>query len=179
MSPVPWERWVTERLGGHRVGADDVDFLVEIFADERVTKTLGGPRDRDRVLADVDRWNRHWDEYDIGLWIVEHRRTGERVGWTMLHHTDTGGPGFEVGWTIAADHWRRGFAGEAAGMPLQIGFCELRLDEIVSFTLADNVASRAVMEKLGFTYDGEVEHAGLPHVLYRLGSETWGRMHDG
>jgi len=97
----------------------------------------------------------------------------------MLHHTDTGGPGFEVGWTIAADHWRRGFAVEAAGMPLQIGFCELRLDEIVSFTLADNVASRGVMEKLGFTYDGEVEHAGLPHVLYRLGSETWGRMHDG
>ena len=28
-------------------------------------------------------------------------------------------------------------------------------------------ASRRVMEKVGFTYEGDIEHAGLPHVLYR------------
>jgi [ribosomal protein S5]-alanine N-acetyltransferase len=179
VSEVPWERFVTKRLGGHRVGADDVEFLVEVFADERVTKTLGGPRDRDRVLEDIDRWNRHWDEYGIGLWILEHRLSSERVGWTMLHHTETGGPGVEVGWTIAADHWRRGFATEAADMALMIGFCELRLEEIVSFTLVDNTASRGVMEKLGLRYDGEVEHAGLPHVLYRLTSDAWRPRYDG
>ena len=50
---------------------------------------------------------------------------------------------------------------------------------MVSFTLADNVASRGVMEKLGFAYDGDVEHAGLPHVLYRLRAHTWEQRHDG
>jgi RimJ/RimL family protein N-acetyltransferase len=34
-----------------------------------------------------------------------------------------------------------------------------------------NAASRAVMEKLGMTYERHVEHAGLPHVLYRLTRE--------
>jgi hypothetical protein len=28
-----------------------------------------------------------------------------------------------------------------------------------------------VMEKLGMTYERDVEHAGLPHVLYRLARE--------
>jgi hypothetical protein len=30
---------------------------------------------------------------------------------------------------------------------------------------------RAVMEKLGMRYERDVEHAGLPHVLYRLTRE--------
>jgi [ribosomal protein S5]-alanine N-acetyltransferase len=38
----------------------------------------------------------------------------------------------------------------------------------VAFTLPDNVASRRVMEKVGFRYEREVEHVDLPHVLYRL-----------
>ena len=37
----------------------------------------------------------------------------------------------------------------------------------------ENEPSRRVMEKVGFTYDTEVEHAGLPHVLYRLDRTTW------
>jgi RimJ/RimL family protein N-acetyltransferase len=38
----------------------------------------------------------------------------------------------------------------------------------VSFTLPHNAASRRVMEKAGLTYERDITHAGLPHVLYRL-----------
>ena len=44
----------------------------------------------------------------------------------------------------------------------------LGLDELVCFTLVDNIASRRTMEGLGFTGAEPVEHAGLPHVLTRL-----------
>jgi RimJ/RimL family protein N-acetyltransferase len=47
------------------------------------------------------------------------------------------------------------------------------VDDLVSFTLPDNRASRRVMEKIGFRHDTEVEHAGLPHVLYRLDRANW------
>lgn len=39
--------------------------------------------------------------------------------------------------------------------------------ELVAFTLPHNAASRRVMEKAGFAYERDTEHAGLPHVLYR------------
>jgi RimJ/RimL family protein N-acetyltransferase len=50
----------------------------------------------------------------------------------------------------------------------------LGLEEIVAFTLPHNVASRRVMEKVGFRYERDIEWAGLPHVLYRqrLASST-------
>ena len=64
---------------------------------------------------------------------------------------DFGGQtGIEVGWAIAADRWREGLASEAAARVVEIGFDDCGLDEIVSFTMVENVASRGVMEKFGF-----------------------------
>ena len=79
-----------------------------------------------------------------------------------------GGPGgVELLYAIAADHWRRGFATEAGRVAVEIGHRDLGRDELVCFTMVGNVGSRGVMESLGFVYDQDVEHAGLPHALYR------------
>ncbi len=95
----------------------------------------------------------------------------------MLTATETGGPGVEVGWAVASDCWRRGYATEAGAEAVRIGFEDLGLDELVSFTLVDNVASQGVMKKLGFVYERDVEHVGLPHVLYRLYRKDWEANH--
>ena len=59
---------------------------------------------------------------------------------------------------------------------MRFGFEELRLNEIVSFTVPHNVRSRRVMERLGMTHDPaeDFDHPLLPdgdplrrHVLYR------------
>jgi RimJ/RimL family protein N-acetyltransferase len=173
------EQFDTTRLAARRVGTEDQPFLVALFADDRVTRTLGGARDAARVRDDVDRWDRHWEEHGFGLWILRRRTDATPLGWTMLHTTSTGGPGVEVGWTIAADHWRQGYAAEAASAAIDIGFDDVGLHRIVAFTLVDNVASRGVMEKLGMHDDGEVEHAGLPHVLYGTNREDWEQRRHG
>jgi Acetyltransferases, including N-acetylases of ribosomal proteins len=168
------ESFSTERLDAERVGPDDAAFVRELFTDERVTATLGGPRDEARVHQDLDRWDIHWREHGFGLWILRDRSNGQRVGWTMLHRTDAGGAGsVEVGWTVAADRWREGLASEASAEATSIGFEILGLDELVSLTQPHNVASRGVMEKIGFRFDTDIEHVGLPHVLYRLDRQTW------
>ena len=174
MSNRATESFSTERLDAQRVGPSDEAFVRELFTDERMTATLGGPRDAARVSQDLDRWDGHWRDHGFGMWILRERVSGARVGWTMLHTTDVGGvAGVEVGWTIAADHWRQGLASEAGANATAVGFEQLQLDELVSLTLPHNVASRGVMEHIGFGYDSDVEHAGLAHVLYRLDRETW------
>ena len=73
--------------------------------------------------------------------------------------------------------WNHGYATEGALALLRFGFEEVGLEEIVSFTVADNLASRRVMEKIGMVHDpdGDFEHPGLepghplrPHILYRI-----------
>ena len=45
--------------------------------------------------------------------------------------------------------------------------------------MVENAASRGVMEKVGFRYDRELDHAGLPHVIYRLSRSDWEQRDDG
>lgn len=169
------EAFATPRLDAHRIdpGADE-EFLVAMWSDPRVAATLGGARDRSQVHAITERLVGHWDAHGHGMWVLRDRTTAAPVGWVMLTATDVGGPGgVEVGWSVAADRWREGLASEAAAEAVRIAFTDLDRDDVVSFTLVDNVASRGVMEKLGFAYEADVEHAGLPHVLYRLTKKEW------
>jgi hypothetical protein len=41
------------------------------------------------------------------------------------------------------------------------------LDEVVALMQPTNLASRAVAAKAGFREAGKIEHAGLPHIIYR------------
>ena len=50
---------------------------------------------------------------------------------------------------------------------VRIGFTQLKLPELISFTQVTNLASRRVMEKAGFHYERDFTYANTPHVLYR------------
>ena len=73
----------------------------------------------------------------------------------------------EISYALMARHWRKGFATEIATASVELAG-QLRIPSLVAFTLPDNLASRRVMEKVGFTYERDIEWAALPHVLYRL-----------
>lgn len=169
------ETFTTARLVASRPTADDEDFLVATWADARVTDWLGGPRDRDTVRTTLSRWDRLWEEQGYGPWMLSDRTSGRPVGWVLLHPIVFGGTvgGTEVGWTIVADRWREGLASEAATRVVEIAFADCSIDALMSGTMVDNAASRGVMEKVGFRYDTELDHAGLPHVIYRLSRSEW------
>lgn len=72
-------------------------------------------------------------------------------------------------------------ASERARACLQVGFEQLGLPEVVSFTALGNTRSRAVMERIGMRNTGQdFEHPGVPeghplrmHCLYRITRGEW------
>jgi RimJ/RimL family protein N-acetyltransferase len=149
-------------------------------ADELVMEFFPKLLTREESDALVHRIEQHFAEHGFGLWVVEAPGVAEFIGFTGLavpRFTAPFTPCVEIGWRLTAEHWGRGYATEAARAAVRYGFDELQLDEIVSFTVPQNVASRRVMEKLGMTRSpGEdFDHPLLPpdnrlsrHVLYRL-----------
>jgi ribosomal-protein-alanine N-acetyltransferase len=123
-----------------------------------------------------------FEQRGFGLWAVEVRATETFIGFTGLsepsfesHFT----PAVEIGWRLAREAWGEGYAAEAARASLAFGFEEIGFDQIVSFTSAENMRSRAVMERIGMTRNphDDFDHLGLPddhplgrHVLYRIDS---------
>jgi RimJ/RimL family protein N-acetyltransferase len=92
----------------------------------------------------------------------------------------------EVAWRLGRAHWGRGYATEAARAWLGWGFAALGLKEIVAITVPANLASQAVMRRLGMEEvpEGRFEHPAVPagnplrsHVFFRIGRDRW--LHHG
>ncbi len=171
MSTGTIDRVETERMTLERLRLEHASEQLRLLLDPRVSATLWPRRQRvteadviDGLAAKVD----HWDRHGFGMWMVRDRETGEMVGRGGLQYTYTAGLNdVEAGWAIAPERWGQGLATELAHACVETAFGPLGLLELVAFTLPDNIASRRVMEKAGFSYARDILHAGLPHVLYR------------
>ena len=177
----------TERLLLRRWRDSDRELFAAMNADPAVVEHLQGPMSRDRSDDFIDRIEAHWDEHGWSLWAVEVVDASPLVGYVGLWPADYVAPGtVEVGWRLARGAWGRGYATEAAREALRFGFTEVGLDEIVSFTVPQNIRSRAVMERIGLVRDPtrdfdhpRVDPRAYPqlvrHVFYALSRSEWAR----
>lgn len=178
MSATPELRTDRLLLRGWR-DADREPFAT-LNADPAVVEFLNGPLTRDQSDAMVDRIEASWAGKGYGLWAVQVVDGPEFIGyvglWDALFEAPFT-PAIEVGWRLARSAWGRGYASEAARAAVGYGYGTLGLPEVLSFTAATNLRSRAVMERIGMTRDpdGDFEHPAVPegsplrrHVLYRF-----------
>ena len=161
-------RLETERLVLLRPKHEDLDELAALLGDPRVGRWLGGTVDLEAASAFLARHIAHWDAHGFGLWTARDRGTGTFIGRGGLHTTLVdGGAEVEVGWAMVPDRWNEGLATELGAAALRVAATGLGLEQVISFTLPDNRASRRIMEKLGLRIEREFDHRGLPHMLYR------------
>jgi RimJ/RimL family protein N-acetyltransferase len=162
---------VTDRLHGRPPEERDVDDYVRIWTDPRVDDDAwpADLRTSDDARAVLTCSIAHWKRWGFGPWTVIQRASNEVIGRVGLAYTRvTGRPEVEVAWFIDPDEWGQGYASEMAGEAIRVAFEVLELDGLIAMTTLPNSASQRVIAKLGFELDGQVEHAGLPHVLFRL-----------
>ena len=146
--------------------------LMVLLRDPRVARTAWAkstPPTETDVMSSLQRMLEHWHSHGFGLWLLRDRATGTMVGRGGLEYTRVGGDEeVEIAWAIVPSRWGQGLATELARASIDVAFDRVGLDQLVALTLLHNVPSRRVMEKTGFVYERDVEHAGLPHALYRL-----------
>jgi RimJ/RimL family protein N-acetyltransferase len=164
----------SERLIGEVPGPQHVAGLAEILSDDAVAATLwpgelGGARTLEQTAEIVDGDGAHWAVHGFGPWVWRERTSGAVVARGGLERTVVEGQdAVEVLYALRSTHWGRGLATEIARESVRVAFRDLGLDELVAYTLPHNHASRRVMERAGFVFERDIQHAGLPHVLYRL-----------
>lgn len=179
----------TDRLLLRRWRESDREPFFGMNSDARVMEFFPGTLSREESDALADKIEAHFAERGFGLCAAELKEERKFIGFIGLavpsfeaHFT----PCVEIGWRLAAECWGRGLATEGARRVVQLGFEELGLEEIVSFTTMANARSQRVMDRIGMHRDAseEFDHPGLPeghplgrHVLYRLKREDWEKIH--
>ncbi len=85
----------------------------------------------------------------------------------------------KLGYAVNADHWRRGYARDAARTMTSFGFHQLGLHRISAAVGPDNSTSRNLLKALGFAYEGRLrDHvytngAWRDSLLYSALEDEW------
>ena len=167
----------TARLLGEPISLGLFSEIHRLHSDPLVMTTLsadGNVMTEEATRKHLQRCSDHWDRQGFGLWVFRARADGQFIGrgGLMTYQID-GQDVVGLAYAVMSDHWNQGFATEIAEASLRVGFEQLGLSEIGSWTLPSNLASQRVMAKLGFRYEKDMEFAGLPHRFYRLVKDEW------
>jgi [ribosomal protein S5]-alanine N-acetyltransferase len=157
----------TPRLILRTWSADDLHPAYEIFRDPGVMQNIGDgkPFDLQRT-AEFLSWVENY-ENDNGFcrWKVVNKSDGEILGscgFALLEDSHE----VDLGYLLRRDAWGHGFATEAVRACMRYGFRNLGFREIIAMTGLENMASRRVLEKAGFSVRGREILKGEEALVY-------------
>lgn len=147
----------TERLLIRTYEDSDADSVFRVAGTDGIYRTTYAiPRDYTKRRA-------HWwikyirstaknhTGYEFGMFI---RGTNEYVGNIGVVNINTLHNRGEITYFVDPELWGRGFATEGGRAMLQFAFLNLKLKRLGGSCMSCNRASRRVMEKLGFMFEG-------------------------
>ena len=159
----------TERLRLRQFRESDLDAYAAMVGDAEIMRYIGTGAVMDRT----DAWRSiagmlgHWQLRGYGMWALELKSSGEFVGRAGFMNPE-GWPGFEIGWTLAREHWGHGYAIESARRALAYGFDDLGRDRVISLIRPANERSIRVAEAIGEKRAGEVVLNGAVALVYEI-----------
>jgi RimJ/RimL family protein N-acetyltransferase len=157
----------TPRLLLRPFGPGDAERIHPIYSDPLVMRYVATGPMADFLVTErlLDDYNAHQQRHGYSFWAVIERSSGALIGDAGLYRTPAGE--VELGYTLGAAWWGRGYATEAASRWISAAFNELGVDEVVALAEPANTASLHVLTKLGLVPSGERIAFGRPHAVFR------------
>jgi RimJ/RimL family protein N-acetyltransferase len=184
-SSVSWQNCVvpveliTERLRLREWTSSDLETLVELFARPEIWRyPLGRGFTPEETQSFLARQIAAQDRHDVTLLAAEDRTNHELLGYVGLavpNFLPEIMPSVEIGWRLHPRVWGRGLATEGALAVLTYAFTVLDLEEIVSIYHPENIASGAIMRRIGMHFDRDTVDPVRDVALrvYRLSKTQW------
>jgi RimJ/RimL family protein N-acetyltransferase len=161
----------SERLAFRPFIETDFDALAGLDGDPDVVRFLGHGRVKEptETRTNLNKILTDYTRYGLGLYATTLKDTGDFVGRTGLIPWQLDGElVWEVGYSLAKQHWGKGLATEAAAFWKAYGFSKLGVGSLVSLIHPENQASMHVASKIGMRRWKDVTINGLELAVFRV-----------
>lgn len=147
---------------------DDIPAVHAIYSESLVWRYMGvGPTTTlDETRGRLERMLVHQRDRGFSFWAVTLAEDGRLLGDCGLIPLEGVGPGIELGYRFASEHWGKGYATEAAIACRDLGFERYGLERIYVDVHPENERSQNVARKLGARLLGPATHRGLKVVRF-------------
>jgi ribosomal-protein-alanine N-acetyltransferase len=151
----------------------DLDWLTQLFSDDRVTEylatgRLAGAAAESFAREFIDNSLLEFDSFGCGAMAILRHSDRQAIGYSGLRALPDRYNIAELIYAYRPDCWGQGYAQEVAAQLLAWGFRRFpEMAEIIAMARLENVASIAVMKKSGMLHRGRNEHYyGEPLEIY-------------
>lgn len=136
--------------------SDDNAMLKYWIADEKIQSMYAEPvyTTKEAVKELLNKYIRSYENEDYYRWAIILKDTGECIGQIAYFLVDTKNHFAEIEYCIGSAFQCRGYATEATKAVIRFGFEKINLHKVQISTKEDNPASKRVIEKCDFTYEG-------------------------
>ncbi len=158
-------RLSTDRLIIRSFTRDDIRDYAAIVGDPRVTRYLSNsvPHTLEESSAYIEKILNDEKESGVVRYAVTLKESSELIGFCGFKQI---GESVDFGWRYGFSHWGRGYGTEAAIAVLEYGIKVLKLTNIFSVAMAENIASVKIIQKLGYQEHELVDFEGKTIVKY-------------
>ena len=173
----------TPRLILREYTMEDFDGLYAILSDPETMKHYPSPYDEKGTMRWLNWSLDNYEKYGFGLWAMELKGSGLFIGDCGITMQNIDGETLpEIGYHIRKDHWRQGYAKEAASAVRDWCFRNTDFDRVYSYMKYTNVASYSTAASIGLVkvkeYPDPLDTVCLVYELTRRAwEETYRRGH--
>lgn len=169
----------SHRLGYKQVGPKSYSFFSAYLSRGDTTRylPLGRPYSEQEVDDYIRRRIAHWENHGFGLHQLFLKMNDECIGYCGLEKVDESSF-VDLRFGLVMKHWGKGFAKEAAWACLDLGFSDLGLAEIFGVAVPENLASIAVMLKVGMVERPGVSFYPGDLKYYSIRRDGWEKLRD-
>ena len=164
----------TERLELCPFEPADLDELHELFAEPDVRRYLL----HDEIMPlewvedEIAKSEARFADNGCGLWALRELGGGNVVGFVGFSPFFDP-PELQLQYGFLPSHWGRGLATEAASAAIGYAFESLGFEDVRAATNVPNVASIAVLERLGMEEWERTDGGEAGTVFFRVAAEEW------
>ncbi|WP_253905578.1 GNAT family N-acetyltransferase [Bacillus sp. THAF10] len=144
----------TERLQLRNLSMKDSDTIYAYFSQPEMTRFYG--MEPFQTKLDADKFIKDFlDDYtNLYRWGIVEKESGKLIGTCGFHAISDKHARAEIGYEIDLPYWGKGYATEAITAIIHYGFDSMKYNRIGANVYPENISSRKVLEKVGFTHEG-------------------------
>jgi [ribosomal protein S5]-alanine N-acetyltransferase len=161
----------TKRLFLRKLTPNDVDALLEFFADADAMKYLPATKDIDGVKEWISLVQKSYDHYGYGPWALICKFSDQFLGYCglCLQEDVDGKDEIEILYGLVRKNWGKGYATEAAIGVYEYGKNKLELNRFVALIEPGNIRSIKIAEKIGMQLENNIDRWCRNYRVYSIG----------
>ena len=165
--------------------SDDVDMLANWISDKNIQSMISEPTysTKEEVKELLDKYITAYQNEDYYRWVVIEKVSQSAIGQVSIFLVNSKNHWGEIEYCIGRQFHRKGYATEATLATISYGFEKVNFHKIQVCHKENNIASKGLILKCGFTYEGTLrdyfymDEKYVNRCFYSMLKSEWDRIH--